>query len=344
MNSSLASDSSLLPPAFSAIDLHDDLGQPFAIIGDVSPGPYERWLIDHRPFSPIAKLTRLLLNGKGTFLDVGANIGTISIPVAQHGSRVIAVEMLPQNCLKLNLAKQYNNLDQLTVFQGAASNVDGMVRYSGEEAWGVITHTDAAALAAGYRLDTILALTNAQFDRRISTDYVVKLDVEGHEYEAFKGASALIAQRPFIIFESVMISWSRDNSIAAIQFIIENGFELFSIDDGILIPYPKGGVQEAFLTDFLAVPSENVAQLATLVGNAFDIRNLTPDERLRIIQGAAMSAETIEHPLHAVSILEEWHSNDPAMAAMAQPLLERLVKHEDLTVAVAAQRVERMKS
>jgi len=45
------------------------------------------------------------LNGTGTLLDIGAHIGTIALPVAATGSRVVAIEMNPANCCVLFTAR-----------------------------------------------------------------------------------------------------------------------------------------------------------------------------------------------------------------------------------------------
>jgi precorrin-6B methylase 2 len=82
-----------------------------------------------------AQLLMQLLSGSGTLIDVGANIGTISVPVAARGSEVISIEMVPDNCLRLWFARRLNGLTNLHIVQAAASDYDGMIAFAGGEAW-----------------------------------------------------------------------------------------------------------------------------------------------------------------------------------------------------------------
>jgi hypothetical protein len=75
----------------------------FELVVRADPGPYDRAIIADRPYSDIAVLLNLDLGGVATLIDPGANVGTIAMAVAAAGSNVIAIEMLPGNCLRQNL-------------------------------------------------------------------------------------------------------------------------------------------------------------------------------------------------------------------------------------------------
>jgi tRNA G37 N-methylase Trm5 len=95
-----------------------------------------RQAMPNRHFSHLASLFLQLLRDDGTLIDLGANIGTVCLPVAASGRRVIAVEMNPRNVLKLALAALVNRFPNLRIVQAAVTDTDGVVGHVGDAAWG----------------------------------------------------------------------------------------------------------------------------------------------------------------------------------------------------------------
>ncbi len=61
---------------------------------------------------------------------------------------------------------------------------------------------------------------------------LIKIDVEGHEYEVIKGAQAVIrSQRPYIIFEFIEQLWE-DKNINKIFAFLSPAYHLIRIEDG----------------------------------------------------------------------------------------------------------------
>lgn len=164
-------------------------------------------------------LFRQLVPSGGTVVEVGANIGSLTVPLARMAGplgRVVAFE--PQgvvfNVLCGNLA--LNGLANTTPIRAAAGSGSGQVQipvlgYEERENYGGIAtggaarrHTESVAVT---RLDT---LDLARLD-------LVKIDVEGAETEVLAGAAALIARfRPAIFVENDRRERSRD-LIAALE-------------------------------------------------------------------------------------------------------------------------------
>ena len=90
---------------------------------------YDQWIFDNRFYGELARLFVQLLRGEGTLIDLGANIGTVCLPVAAAGSRVVAVEMLPSNSLKLTLAALVNQFPHFLSCKRQQTNLEGIVGF-----------------------------------------------------------------------------------------------------------------------------------------------------------------------------------------------------------------------
>src|SRR5690348_6657104 len=100
---------------FETIELEGQRGHRFSIVLPREKGPFaaavaEFYRVDRRyhRVPHVGVLALDFLGGAGSLVDVGANIGLVSIAAAVHGSPVVAVEMLPENCLCLSLAVLHN--------------------------------------------------------------------------------------------------------------------------------------------------------------------------------------------------------------------------------------------
>src|ERR1700730_14877513 len=117
-----------------------------------------RQAMPNRHISHLASLFLQLLRDDGTLIDLGANIGTVCLPVAAAGRRVIAVEMNPRNVLKLTLAALVNGFPNLRVVQAAVNDADSVVGPVGDATWGQVSNAADAQQAVGLQLDSILRM------------------------------------------------------------------------------------------------------------------------------------------------------------------------------------------
>lgn len=133
----------------------------------------------------------------GTVIDVGANIGTFSIPLARRARRVIAFEPQPQMYahLRHNIRANRVNVDARPMVVGHAQmtvHLGGHERVSERVNWG------GRSLGVGgekVRMTTIDSLD-------LKGVSLIKIDVEGAEPLVIYGARYTIeSQLPVIIFE-----------------------------------------------------------------------------------------------------------------------------------------------
>ncbi|MEQ8815098.1 MAG: FkbM family methyltransferase [Thalassobaculum sp.] len=131
--------------------------------------------------------------------DVGAHVGYYTTILGAAGARVIAFEMHPDLLLEVKRNLWANRLDRSHVINAAVGNYDGLifnVRFDptpGLRVEDTIATPPPNAIdkalydpVLSVRLDTVFAREGVIPD-------LIKIDIEGYEFEALKGARNLIA-------------------------------------------------------------------------------------------------------------------------------------------------------
>ena len=102
------------------------------------------------------------VTGQSTVIDVGANVGLVTIPLALATARVIAIEPLPQNIEQLRGNVRRNGLTNVVVVEAAAGAADGsaVLHSAADPAFGslheVVKHRAAGDLEVTLRsLDSL---------------------------------------------------------------------------------------------------------------------------------------------------------------------------------------------
>ena len=270
-----------------------------------------------------AKLIMMLLKGGGCLVDVGAHIGTISIPVAMRGSKVVAIEMNEDNCNRLRAGATANDLTNLHVVETAASDFDGMVHVAGTDAWGHVTVDAGERLATCTMLDTVLP----RFLPPSAFGLVFKIDVEGHELQVFRGATRSIEMmQPTILFESIDVEGQAPTeALGAREFLSASGYSLYLVRGAILSPKAPTDIHEGLVCDYLAVPKGRETLLARA---GLKVRPLRVAERLDWIK--EMLASEALHQRHAAGVIMRWQREEPQMVLRARAMIQSLIGMDHL--------------
>lgn len=178
------------------------------------------------------------LSPRGVFVDVGANVGALSLPVAacRPDAQIISIEADPEiaSLLRQNVIenKRSNNISVVNSLAGAIDkpHVPFYCAPSAKFGMGSIgpQFRTEPMLLAQRRLDAILdELAIEQVD-------VVKLDIEGAEFGALQGLSRRLKSRgpPAIVFEFADWAETRINGQAAgsaQEFLLSLGYRLFRL-------------------------------------------------------------------------------------------------------------------
>lgn len=146
-------------------------------------------------------------------VDVGANVGTTTIPALLSGyfSRAVAIEPEPQNALQLRVNRALNGVDsRIEVVEAAAGSEPGtallgLYRNPGSHellTWpgGESRSAPATEQVIDVPVVTIDALVAAGTIDPASTT-LLWLDVEGHEAQVLRGASRLVEHGCPIVLE-----------------------------------------------------------------------------------------------------------------------------------------------
>jgi FkbM family methyltransferase len=180
------------------------------------------------------------LRSTGVFVDVGANIGALSLPVAacRPDARIICVEADPQVVLLLRRNATENGRSNIEIIHCLAGQIDDpQVSFyrapAAKFGMGSIgPQFDAPPIKLAQRtLDEVL-------DKLAIDDVdVVNLDIEGAEFGALQGLSRRLTSRhpPAIVFE--FIDWAETRIAgqaagSAQKFLLSLGYRLFRLARG----------------------------------------------------------------------------------------------------------------
>lgn len=130
------------------------------------------------------------------FFDLGANIGAFAIPAGVLGAKVHAFELLPENVAALMSSKRANHLDDFSVVMCALWDLPGAIGFGGFSAWGTVLSESPMAMAT-LRIDDYVS------QHQVKRVDLMKIDIEGSEQRALKGAIQLLDRdSPDIIIKS----------------------------------------------------------------------------------------------------------------------------------------------
>jgi len=150
------------------------------------------------------EVLRNLLKGKlnTTFFDVGANIGNYSVSMMDVCDDVIAFEPHPYTAKRCKMNFLLNNVDESRVKTLALSDKNSKVYFSDFGGSSTVNHIveDKQGIEIDcLTLDTFLVGNNFSKER----NYVLKVDIEGFEYNFFLGAEKFLKEYNIlgIVFE-----------------------------------------------------------------------------------------------------------------------------------------------
>lgn len=173
----------------------------------------------------------------GIFIDVGANIGAISIFVAHKRPdvQVYAIEASEKiyNYLKENVS--LNNLSNIRTYNFIIHNVDDkeIKLYAPDDQFG--KGSLEKTFTTDYELIKTITLNTFITNNKIHPD-LIKVDVQGYELFVFQGLESFIRntkQRPEILFEfedwSEEIAMGKENISIAQKYLKTIGYTLYNL-------------------------------------------------------------------------------------------------------------------
>jgi FkbM family methyltransferase len=153
---------------------------------------------------PIVRKEVILTNGVA--MDIGANCGMYTIPLAKmlgSNGRVIAIEAEKNNAKLLRENVSLNNLKNVSVIEKGCFSKKGEMSFYIDN-YGTGGHSLLEIENARKEIIQTDTIDNILKDLGIEHVDLIKIDVEGVEIEAFKGAKNILNKsHPRIIFEAM---------------------------------------------------------------------------------------------------------------------------------------------
>jgi FkbM family methyltransferase len=194
---------------------------------------YEAWKSPESYRMADEVFLKQVLRPGGLVVDIGANIGMVTLQAAQlvgASGHVIAVEPQPRIVSYCRENVHLNRLSNVTVIESAVGETNGTVSFNCDPCDDV-----SRVVAKGgttVPLTTLDAIASSQDDRRIN---LLKIDTEGFELSVLKGGAKTLARTDWVYVEVDAYNYSHygHSTAEVISLLQQHGFDTyFSDDDG----------------------------------------------------------------------------------------------------------------
>lgn len=202
-----------------------------------------------------------------TVIDVGANIGFYTVLFSRWvGEQGIVVAYEPDPANVRLLQQNLKGCDNTTIRQVALGSVQEETVFSLDKITGATGHLGRGATygetALGSGKEFLMKIKTKTLDSEIE-DYgrpdLIKLDVEGGEYDVLSGGSKVLKDhRPILISE--LSSWVDDGAQSQsrpkllVELLRETNYKIWNLDSGA----PLSSDDEAWM--ILAIPQERLEE------------------------------------------------------------------------------------
>jgi len=182
-----------------------------------------------------------------TFYDIGANVGfyTLLASALVGAGRVVAFEPLPRNLKYLRRHVELNKIDNVTVLEAAVSDRNQVLHFHAEETgfMGRLSDDDSELPVESVSLDALMG------DGKIPPPDYIKMDVEGAELLALRGAEQVLRRRYPTIF---LATHGHDVDRQCCEFLESLGYEIRRLS-----PSMPNGLGEVFAKHRSSQPASN---------------------------------------------------------------------------------------
>ncbi len=219
----------------------------------------------------ISRLCRRLVRPGDTVLDIGANVGTVTVllsSLAGKSGRVHSFEPNPRLCALLKRVIAETDLSNVTLHEYALGAQEGRMPLSvPARNWGSGSLVRRASDGARFEVP-VRTLSSVLNENKVGRVRLVKIDVEGYEAQVLAGARDWFKAHPpdAILFElnDTQVPSPAHPTIAALR---EHGYVFYSIPKALLrlrlrrfVPGESGSVRS---NDYLAARRPSVVEAIT---------------------------------------------------------------------------------
>ena len=201
----------------------------------------------------------------GTFIDCGANWGlhTARMLARTDVTTVFAVEAIPALCD--NLWKRYGSLEKFQLVRAAVGKENGEVEFNisvDDMGFSGILRRDISPISEWRKVNVHLTTLDSCVSEYISNVGLIKLDLEGGEFDALRGGDTLIrSSRPLIVFENGLRKSAEVYGYGVEEFFSffgNHGYEVLDFFGNHVDRHYWDGVLRTYM--FCAVPRGSVLE------------------------------------------------------------------------------------
>ena len=183
----------------------------------------------------------LLKDGNGDVLDVGANLGIMTVHLSKNlpNTHIHAIEPLPDNISVLKKVISRYSLSKITVHETAVGENTGKVnlilpKESGARMQGLthVKHDSITEWNEGEEFEVPLTT----IDKLINGQSVqgIKIDVENFEYFALKGGKRILESHHPLIYAEL---WENENRSNCFNLLESMGYKAHVVVNNEIVPY-----------------------------------------------------------------------------------------------------------
>lgn len=182
-----------------------------------------------------------LKDKEGAVLDIGANIGIMSVHLAQKipNSTIHAFEPIPDNALVLKKMLKRFNLKNVQVHEFALGENEGTVEmilpYNGKTKMQGLSHVKHETIDEwneGQEFEVPIKMLDKLFpEDRIQG---IKIDVENFEYFVLKGGLKTLEKQKPVIYAEL---WENKNRDLCFELLHSLSYIAYVIDSNEVVPY-----------------------------------------------------------------------------------------------------------
>jgi FkbM family methyltransferase len=192
---------------------------------------YEAWKspLSYRMADEI--FLRQVLRPGGFVIDIGANIGMITVQAAQlvgNSGHVIAVEPQPRIASYCRKNVRLNRLENVTTIESAVGETSGTVSFNCDPCDDVSRVMSNGGVTVP--LTTLDAIANIHESKKIN---LLKIDVEGFELSVLKGGANTLARTDWVSVEVDADNYAHygHTTTEVIELLQQHGFDTYFSDE-----------------------------------------------------------------------------------------------------------------
>lgn len=183
----------------------------------------------------------MLKDGEGIVLDIGANLGIMTVHLAQSlpKSTIHAFEPMPDNqVIFKKIVKKYK-LKNVQFHEFALGDSDGKVQMILPEKDGAkmqgLSHVKHDSITE-WNEGTEFEVAIKPLDHLFSNEKIqgIKMDVENFEYFVLKGATKLLTKYKPIVYTEL---WDNENRQKCFDLLKNLGYSIFVVNGNELVPF-----------------------------------------------------------------------------------------------------------